>query len=59
MVSLEEFKKALGETANGMTEQELVDLNERCSKLSHALFDAWSAGLKHKASSPQQVKVLS
>jgi hypothetical protein len=46
MVSIDEFKKAIGSVANGRSEQEIVNLNERMSRLASVLFDTWNKDMK-------------
>jgi hypothetical protein len=46
MPSLDEFKEALGQTAQEMSDEEVEQLNELCGKLAGALFDTWAKGLQ-------------
>lgn len=45
MVSPEDFRKALGTLADGMTDEQIRDANERMSRLAGALFGMWGETL--------------
>lgn len=40
MISMEVYKKALGEEANGLSDQQIEDLKIRQEKLADMLFDS-------------------
>ena len=46
MVSTEDFKKALGSLADGMTDEEIQDANERMSRLAGTLFSMYARKLE-------------
>lgn len=52
MISLDEYKKALGEEADKLSSQEIEDLKDRQEKLANMLFDM----LYYKDSRPSNTK---
>lgn len=52
MISLDEYKKALGEEAKNLSSQEIEDLKDRQEKLANMLFDM----LYYKDSRPSNTK---
>ena len=49
MVTPEDFKKKLGDSAKTLTDQEIAEMMELRSKIAKALFDGWVKSLKIKA----------
>ncbi len=43
MISLEEFKKALGNLANELSEEEILKVREQQDKMAEVLFSSWLA----------------
>ena len=41
MISLEEFKKALGDMKNELSEEEVLKLRENQDQMADILFDMW------------------
>ena len=48
MVPLSDFKKSLGETANKMTEEQILILREQQDKLAEIFFAMWQEEVKAK-----------
>lgn len=46
MVEFQDFKKALGKTAESLSDEEIQGLNIRAEKLAQMLFEIWYATLK-------------
>jgi hypothetical protein len=46
MIGLSEFKKKLGKTADGMTEEQILKLREQQDKMAEILFDMWFKKIK-------------
>ena len=41
MISLEEFKKSLGDLQNQLSEEEILKLRENQDKMADIFFDSW------------------
>lgn len=41
MIALKDFKKALGETANTMTEEQILQLREQQDQMAEIFFNSW------------------
>lgn len=54
MVTPEEFRKALGKTGEGLSEQEIIRLNEKAATLADLLFNTWYESLKKKDDSKEE-----
>jgi hypothetical protein len=48
MISLEEFKKSLGKTAETMTEEQILKLREQQDKMAEIYFDLWFKKIERK-----------
>ena len=53
VVTIDDYKEALGEKANGLSDMEIVRLSILSERLARALFDAWERDLKNKLTHPQ------
>jgi hypothetical protein len=51
VVTLEEYKKALGSRLGSMSDEEIKNRMERQAKIAKAFYDSWSNGLKNKTAS--------
>jgi ribosome maturation factor RimP len=49
MVSLDDYKRALGSLAELMTEEEIKNRMELQAKLARAIFDMWGKSFKTKS----------
>ena len=49
MVTLEDYKKILGDSGKNLTDQEILKRMELRSKIAKALHDGWVKSLKNKA----------
>ncbi len=41
MISLKDFKKALGETADTMTEEQILQLRDQQDQMAEIFFNSW------------------
>ena len=51
MISLEEFKKSLGKTAEKLTEEQILALRENQDKMAEIFFSIWLNSVKKKEKS--------
>lgn len=54
MVTLQDFKKALGTKADNLSEEQLTELNNLFERISDALFDSWIKNTKPKTPDDKQ-----
>lgn len=46
MIPLKDFKKALGETADELTEEQILELREHQDKMAETFFNSWLVEIK-------------
>jgi len=54
MVTLQDFKKALGTKADNLSEKQLTELNNLFERVSDALFDSWVKNTKSENQDDKQ-----